>query len=76
MKKTNNLLPFDVICEAASGDSIALEQVINHYSGYIAKLSMRTVYDENGTQHNIVDEETRRRLEAKLASAILKFRVA
>ena len=76
MKKTNNLLPFDVICEAASGDSIAIEQVMNHYSGYIAKLCMRTVYDENGNQHNIADENIRRRLEAKLASAILKFRVA
>ena len=76
MKKTNNLMPFDVICEAASGDTIAIEQVINHYSGYIAKLSMRTVYDENGNQHNIVDEDIRRCLEAKLASAILKFRVA
>jgi len=76
MKKTNNLLPFDVIREAASGDTIAIEQVINHYSGYIAKLSMRTVYDENGNQHNIVDEDIRRCLEAKLASAILKFRVA
>jgi|GEM_PF-4948442 len=29
MKKTNNLLPFDVICEAASGDTIAIEKVIN-----------------------------------------------
>jgi len=76
MKKTNNLLPFDVICEAASGDSIAIEQVVKHYSGYIAKLSMRTVYDETGTQHNIVDEDIRLRLEAKLASAILQFRVA
>ena len=76
MKKTNNLLPFDIICEAASGDSIAIEQVINHYSGYIAKLSMRMVYDENGNQHNIVDEDLRRRLKAKLASAILRFRVA
>ena len=76
MKKTNNLLPFDVICEAASGDTIAIEQVINHYSSYIAKLSMRTVYDENGNQHNIVDEDMCRRLEAKLASAIFRFRVA
>jgi len=76
MKKTNNLLPFDVINEAASGDAIAIDQVINHYSGYIAKLSMRTVYDENRHQHNIVDEDIRRRLEAKLASAILQFRVA
>jgi len=76
MKKTNNLLPFDVICEAASGDSIAIEQGIKHYSGYIAKLSMRMVYDENGNQHNIVDEDLRRRLKAKLASAILRFRVA
>ena len=76
MKKTNNLLPFDIICEAAFGDTIAIEKVINHYSGYITKLSMRTGYDENGNQHNIVDEDIRRRLEAKLASAILRFRVA
>ena len=76
MNETNNLLPLDIIREAACGDIIAIEQIVKHYSGYIAKLSMRPVYDENGNRHNVVDEDIRWHLEAKLASAILQFRVA
>ena len=47
--------------------------VIQHYSGYIAALSMRTSYDKNGFPHSLVDEEMRRRLETKLIISILNF---
>ena len=47
-KMRDNLLPFDVIQAAASGNEDALNKVIRHYSGYMARLSMRQVYDENG----------------------------
>ena len=49
---------------------------LRHYAGYIAALSMRTLYDENGNPHLCVDEELRRRLETKLITSILKFNVA
>lgn len=50
-----------------------MNRVIQHYSGYIAALSMRTSYDKNGFPHSLVDEEMRRRLETKLIISILNF---
>ena len=46
-----------------------------HYAGYIARLSMRELYDEYGNPHLCVDEELRRRLETKLITKLLTFRV-
>lgn len=78
MKKIrNNLLPFDVICSASNGDTDALNRVIRHYDGYIARLSMRQTYDEYGNFRWGVDEAMRRQLENKLVDAIVRrFRVA
>ena len=49
---------------------------MKHFEGYIAKLSTRTMYDEAGNPHLCVDEELRRRLETKLITKILTFKVA
>lgn len=77
MKNTrNNLLPFNVIQAAAGGDTDALNKVIRHYDGYIARLSMRPLYDANGNPRWEVDETMRRQLENKLIAAIFKFSVA
>ena len=76
-KMRNNLLPFDVIEAAANGNSEALDKVLRHYSGYIARLSMRQMYDENGSLRWGVDEAMRRQLENKLVDAIVRrFRAA
>lgn len=73
---SNNLLPFPVIVSAAGGDADAINLVLKHYAGYIAVLSMRTLYDENGNPHLCIDDELRRRLETKLITNITKFRIA
>ena len=52
-----------------------INAVLKHYAGYIAKLSLRKLYDEYGNPHLCVDEELRRRLETKLITKILTFRV-
>jgi hypothetical protein len=70
------LLPCPVILAAAQGDEDALNKVISHYGGYIAKLSVRPLYDEDGTAHYAVDDGIRRQLEAKLVEAVLKFKAA
>jgi len=64
--KDNRLLPLTVIEAAAGGDVEAINAVLKHYAGYIARLSMRELYDEYGNPHLCVDEELRRRLETKL----------
>lgn len=73
---SNDLIPFPVIVSAANGDSDAINFVLRHYAGYIAALSMRILYDENGNPHLCVDEELRRRLETKLITNLSKFKIA
>ena len=70
-----NLLPFHIIEAAASGDVDAINKVLKHYEGYIIALSTRRLFDEDGNQYYVVDEETRRTLETKLITKILQFDV-
>lgn len=72
----NNLLPYPVIAAAVSGNVDAINVVVKHFEGFIARLSTRTMYDEVGNPHLYVDEELRRRLETKLIAKIPTFRVA
>jgi hypothetical protein len=80
MRKNNysnhKLLPFDTIKAATQGDADAMNTVTKHFSGYIAKLSVRPMRDEYGNERYVVDENIRCQLEAKLAAAVLKFKVA
>lgn len=76
--KTQNtsLLPFPVIRLAAGGNIDAINAVLKYYEGYIAVLATKRLYDENGNLHLFVDEELKRRLETKLITKILTFKVA
>lgn len=69
----SSLIPYPVIAAAVWGDPEAVNRVLDHYSGYIAALSMRRRYDQNGNPCLAVDEEIRRRIETKLIVAILSF---
>ena len=44
----NALVPYPVILAASKGDPDAMKIVLQHFSGYIASLSMRKLYDERG----------------------------
>ena len=68
----SSLIPYPVIA-AVRGDPETVNQVLDHYSGYIAALSMRRGYDQNGNPRLAVDEDIRRRIETKLIIAILDF---
>ena len=74
--KTNTLLPYPVIVLAAGGDVDAINAVLKHYEGYICALSARQLFDERGNAYTCVDDSLRRRLETKLITKILTFRVA
>lgn len=76
MSKNNVVLSFSVIAAATGGNVDAINAVLKRYEGYIAQLSTRTLYDEEGNVYAVVDEEMRRRLETKLITKILKFKVA
>lgn len=67
------LIPYPVIAAAVAGDPEAVNQVVQHYSGYIAALSTRPGYGPDGVPRPQVDEDLRRRLEMKLIISILDF---
>lgn len=73
--KTAEILPFEVIAAATQGDTDALCKVLEHYDGYIAKLSMRIVRDEHGNSFLYVDEEMRNRLKVRLIARTLAFNI-
>ena len=62
----NALVPYPVIVAATKGDPDAMKIVLQHFSGYIARLSMRKLYDERGNVYFGVDHDIRERLQAKL----------
>ena len=68
------LVPYPVILAATQGDPDAMKMVLQHFSGYIARLSMRKLYDERGNVYFGVDHDIRERLQAKLMMAVLTFR--
>ena len=68
-------LPFHVIESAASGSVDAINAVLKHYEQYISALATRTLYDENGVPQLCLDMELKRRLETKLITKILNFKI-
>ena len=68
------LVPYPVIVAATKGDPDAMKMVLQHFSGYIARLSMRKLYDERGNVYFGIDNDIRERLQANLMMAVLNFR--
>lgn len=68
------LVPYPIIVAATKGDPEAMKVVVQHFSGYIASLSMRKLYDERGNAYYGVDEDIRERLQAKLMRTVLRFK--
>ena len=68
------LFPILSLWQRPKGDPDAMKIVLQHFSGYIARLSMRKLYDERGNVYFGVDHDIRERLQAKLMMAVLTFR--
>ena len=66
---------YPIITQAISGDVDAINQILQHYDRYISVLSTRTLYDDAGMPHVCIDEELKRRLETKLITKIIGFKV-
>jgi len=75
MKITYPMIPFSDIVAATDGDIETINQIVKHYSGYIAKRSLRPMKDEYGNQHMVVDENLRHRIETRLITKILSFEI-
>ncbi|MFB5368986.1 helix-turn-helix domain-containing protein [Enterococcus faecalis] len=75
MKKTYPMAPFPLIVKATDGDIEAINHILKHYKGYIAKRSLRLMKDEYGHQSMVVDEVLRGRMETRLITKILAFEI-
>lgn len=64
-------IPSSIIVAAKAGDSEALQKILCHYSSYIASVSKRGFFDEYGNRYELVDEDCRQRIEAKLMYQII-----
>ncbi|RHS60990.1 helix-turn-helix domain-containing protein [Ruminococcus sp. AM45-9BH] len=73
--KERELLIYDVIESAVSGDMLAVSEVVEHYRNYILKLSTRKYVDSYGKVSYVVDEVLRGNLENKLMIKILNFKL-
>lgn len=64
-------IPRQVIDGAVGGNAEDLAFILGYFSGYIKKLSTRTLKDEYGNEYLYVDEDMRLRLESKLMKSIV-----
>ena len=72
-KPRHSLIPYATIRAASQGDADAINTDLQHYEGYIARLSLRPMRNSYGCTRLCVDEFMRRRLEIKLIAGILSF---
>lgn len=75
MKKTNKMIPFLIIKAASESDAMAIEYILNHYQGYIAKLSTKMLTDECGNGYYFVDRYIQEQITTALLKMILNFKI-
>lgn len=66
---------FNVIVAATDEDTKAINHIVKHYSGFIAKRSLRPMKDDYGNHHMVVDEMLRGRMHTRLITKILSFEI-
>lgn len=77
MQKKNYKEPinFGIILAAITGDVDAINQVVFYFQPYINSKCKRKVWDEYGNVHYMVDEYMKRRMETRLITKILDFKI-
>ncbi|OOM82366.1 helix-turn-helix domain protein [Clostridium puniceum] len=75
MKKRKKLISFHIIKAASDGDAVAIQYILKHYEGYIAKLSTKVLSDECGDGYYFVDKSMQEQLTTALLQMILNFRI-
>lgn len=66
---------YHVIEAASLGNAEAIQEILNHYDGYIRKLSVGKMIDEWDTEKQAMDTYLYEILRVHLITAILKFDV-
>lgn len=74
-RKLRKPVEFDVIQAAIQGDADSINQVIEYFQPYINARCKRKFKDEFGNEQYVTDEYMKRRLETKLITKILDFKI-
>lgn len=75
MKKKREPIEFSVIEKAIQGDVDSINQVLFYFQSYINARCKRKLTDEYGRTHYVTDEYMKRRMETKLITKILNFKI-
>ncbi len=63
----NKQIIYEAALAAKKGNKEAVRQLLDIYAPFVLSCSKCTRYDDKGNSYETVDEEIRRRIEAKLA---------
>ena len=74
-KKHRELPEFEIIQAAIEGDAEAINQILSYFQPFINSECKREYKDEFGRVHYVVDEYMKRRMETKLITKILDFKI-
>ena len=74
-KKHREPPEFETIQAAIEGDAEAINQVLSYFQPFINSECKREYKDEFGRVHYVADEYMKRRMETKLITKILDFKI-
>lgn len=74
-KRKKKLPEFEIIEAAIKGDVDSINQIISYFQPFIESESRRRFTDEFGNTQYVVDEYMKRRMETKLITKILDFKI-
>lgn len=67
------MITYEVVVAATTGDPVAVQQVLEHFDGYIDRLCSHPFVDEGGRVTYGVDTARKTQLQGKLLAAVLHF---
>ena len=70
LKRTNKLIPIEIIRAAVNGDQFALAYILRVYRNYIKTLSTKVITDKDGNKYICVDEDKQTILMSQLIYCI------
>lgn len=74
-RKKKEQIAFEVIEDAIGGDAVAINQIIDYFQPYINSRCRRKFIDESERTRYGIDEYMKRRMETKLITKILGFKI-
>ncbi|EAE3409270.1 TPA: helix-turn-helix domain-containing protein [Listeria monocytogenes] len=75
MNKDFSRVPFEIIFKASNGDIDSINMIKKHFRPYIIKHSSCTMIADSGHSIMIVDQTLFGRLECRLLTKILSFKI-